>query len=194
MQIAQVRAKIAPLLGMTDGALRIRQQELQRSGSLKRWRGGGENALVATASSGAMLVLIGMVGKTSATKNTIAPVVLHLWEARCMTPGEHPASGCALLGAALTALIAHEKLCERLDRVELNHDIPDVALIWRDGARTSTFAPYSSRDWHRRVLGVTESGRLDRVSRLPAATFAKIAALIADQEAYPGRSSSARRV
>lgn len=184
MQLAQLRAEIAPLFGMTEDNLRVRQQSLYREPALRKlgMTGRGtelrDRALTATAASSALLMLTAMLGMT---RETIGPAVVRLWEAPPVTRSGNPVERCALLGAALTLLLQRPDVRSRLAdiAVELNHDVPDLTLVWNRGSRV-TFAPFDGpRAWRRRILEIAETGRLDRVSRLPRTTFDKVAALIA---------------
>lgn len=180
MQIAELGSEIAKVFDLTPDAWRVRQQMLQRAGALKGWRGGGEEALLATASASAMLVLMGMIGK-NATLTTIAPAVVRMWEAAPVTRSGNPLEKCDSAGAVLTLLLQRADVRSRLAYVELDHDVPELAVVLDRGSRAS-WAPYTPKEWRRRVADLAEAGLLMRVSRLPRATFDKVAALI-EQEA-----------
>jgi hypothetical protein len=191
MQLAQLRAEIAPLFGMSDDTLRIRQQSLYREPALREVGMTGrrtelrDRALTATAATSALLVLTAMLGKTRET--TIGPAVVRLWKARCVTPTGNPLERCETLGALLTLLLQGADVRARLSYFELDQDIPHFTFVFNRGSRL-VYAPFTPDQWKRQFDAAFAAGELAHISRLPTATLDKVAALIAAGEPE-GRSS-----
>jgi hypothetical protein len=209
MQLAQLRREIASLFDTTDDGLRVKQQMLYRVPKLRdagmKGRAGakGDSGLIATHSASALLMLTAMLGYN---RDKIVPAVTRLWESGCVTPTGNPIEGAETLGAVLTLLLQRSDVRGRLIHFELDRDIPHVSFVFggRDilyeahapddwqpridravaaGELARTFyAPYSPAEWKRRVDRAFRAGQMAHISRLPATTFDKVAALIDDQE------------
>ncbi len=208
MQLAQLRAEIAPLFGVSDDVLRVRQQMLYREPELRKLGMTGrrtalrDRALVATAASSALLIVAAMLGKN---RETIGSAVVSMWRARCVTPTGNPLEECRTVGALLTLLLQRADVRGRLVFFELDHDIPHLSLVFGDHAIMVSDRPLSVGEWQRRIDSAVEAGTLSRtfyapyrpevwkrrvdaafaagevahISRLPAGTLDKVAALIA---------------
>ena len=179
MRLAQLRSKIAPLLSITDDNLRVRQQMLYQQPTLRavlpgRAAAGDREGLLATAGATGLVLLAAMLGKT---RDSIGPAVVQLWEAPCVSTGKvRVMADIKLCGAGLMLLLQNAELRSRLDCLELNQDTPELVFIWSDGRR-SIFAPFTPKEWRRRVAEVKKTG-LSHIVRLPANSVDKIADLL----------------
>jgi hypothetical protein len=180
MQLAELRARIAPLFGMTDDNLRLRQQSLYREPALRSegMTGRGtelrDRAHTATAVTSALLVLTGLLGKT---RETIGRAVVEMWLAPPVTKTGNPLERCELAGAALGLLLQRADIRKRLSDVELNHDVPQLLLRFDRGSEV-VYAPYAPEEWKRRVEDIKREGKMTRVSHIPVAALDKVAELI----------------
>jgi hypothetical protein len=186
MQMSELRREVAPLVGLTDGTLRILQQglygvaEFQAAGLKGRAGDVGDRGLLVTNSSSALVILAGMLGKD---RETIGARVLQLWQAQSISRTGNPLERCKTLGAALTRFLARADVREHLDYIELDRDIPDMTVVLDKGSRV-VFSPLKPKQWTRRMEAMFARGTVTDVRRLPRTTFDKVAALIAaDQEA-----------
>lgn len=210
MQLAQLRAEIAPLFGVSDDLLRIRQQSLYREPPLRKlgMTGRGtelrDRANTATIASGALLLLAAMFG---GTKESIGPTVAKLWQSRLVTKTGNPLENCKTAGTLLTLLLKRADIRDRLLFCEIDRGVPHLtfafgpaawlvsdkpltATEWQQriddavkvGELSRTFyAPYTPKQWERRMAQALERGEMAFVYRLPATTLHKVAALISQE-------------
>lgn len=163
MQISGLRREIAPVFEMTPESFRQLQRRVPDLMPDK----------LATNASSALLILVGMLG---GDRETIGDRAARMWRARCVRPFDDVPSP-RTLGLALTLLLQRAELRADLDYLELNHDIPDFLLMFKNQSRLF-YAPYSAANWQRRVDTVTT---LTRTSKLRVTTLDKVAALIAQE-------------
>jgi hypothetical protein len=211
MQLSTLRAEIAPLFDTSDVALYERQKHLRAVPVLRNaglaGHSGRDCGPPATAATAAILLLAAMLGQN---RYTIGERTGRLWEARCVTPTGNPVERCKTAGALLTLLLQRADIRARLIFCELDHDIPHLKFVFGDpailtsdrpmslvewqqhidgavaaGVLAATFyAPFRAVEWKRRFDAAFTAGKMAHISRLPASTLDKVAALIAaDQEA-----------
>jgi hypothetical protein len=189
MRLAEMRSKVAPLLGTSDDNLRIRQQELYKQPQLRNVRPGRRAAgsdtegLRATAASSALVLLTAVLGYS---KDKIGRAVVRFWEAPVVTRTGNPLEECKISGALLTLLLERADIRGELAYFEIDHDIPHIAFVFNLGSRL-VYAPYKPREWERRVKEAEKQGEVAHLTRLPVATLHKVADLIADESARPAR-------
>jgi hypothetical protein len=179
MQLSSLRAEIAALFLTTDVALYERQKQLRAVPALRDagmiGHGGRDAGPPATPATAAILMLAAMLGQN---RHTIGERTGRMWQARCVRPFDDMPTP-KTLGALLTLLLQRADLRADLDYLELNHNIPDFLLMFKNQSRLF-YAPYKRDEWKRRVDRVAA---LTHISKLPATALDKIAVLIATDRA-----------
>jgi hypothetical protein len=212
MRISQIRDEIiAPLVPVPPQVLRQRTDMLYREATLRevlpgRRQGGGDNAgLTATQAASALVLVAAMLG---GSREKIGAKTVRLWRAKCVTPTGHKIERAKTAGNALTWLLKHADIRAELLFFEIDQDIPHLALVfgppdvlvstepltmldWQrriDNAVMASkvsrtfFAPFTPKQWKKRVDDTFRRGAMAHVCRLQPTTLSKIAELISQEE------------
>jgi hypothetical protein len=209
VRISQIRDEvIAPLIRVSPPVLRARTDMLYRQPELRevlpgRRHGGGDNTgLLATHAATALVLVAGLLDHS---RENIGPEVARVWRGKCVTPTGNEIERYKTVGGVLTKFLQRADLRSRLLFLEIDKDVPHVAVVTSNNPDALTsgkpltavewqrriddavvagevsrtfFAPYTPKQWKKRVDRAFEDGEMAHVCRLAPATLNKIAALI----------------
>jgi hypothetical protein len=185
MQLAEFRGQAAPVLGLSDGTIRLRQQELYRIPELREGGMKGrayahtDSDLAATPTNTGMLLLVGIL---PGPLRTIGERTARMWFAPAVAPSAGcPVTGAVTLGQALEWLLASPEHAAALDELVLVAKLDEVTLRWCDKLKTlpSIFAANPGREYRRRVAAALTGGPIHSI-KLVGKNVHKVALLLAD--------------
>lgn len=183
MQLAEFRGQAAPVLGLSDGTIRLRQQELYRIPELREGGMKGRTYshtdadLAATPANTGMLLLCGIL---PGPLHTIGERTARMWFAGQVSPHTGCAvTGAATLGQAIEWLLASPDHAAVLAAFEFVEKLDEVTLRWRAGGLPSIFAPYTPREYRHRVAAAADKLGLMHSIKLTGENVHKVALLLA---------------
>ena len=131
----------------------------------------------ATSQNAGFLALTAMLG---GPPKTAGERVGRMWRAAYETPGQKcRITGAAFLGECLTRLIDWDETRDFLEFAEYAVEYEVMTFVWRRGLGVSVFHPHDPERWQTTILHARTAGGLTHTAQLPAATFGKIADLLA---------------